>query len=113
VKRRVLAWLILGMCGLFSIAWADISTRNLFYETWIEEEIGRCRLKANLVHSRGENLRNYGEKAAAQVGFYGKSKHQLVRTMVEESVGRKPYKINYFLITAYKQHQSRSLLAVR
>jgi hypothetical protein len=113
MKGRVLVLLVLGMCALFSLARADISTRNLLYEVWIDKEIGRCRLRANLAYSRGENLRFYGEKAAAQAAFFRHSKHQLVREMIEESVGTKPYKVNYFLITAYKQNQSGSFLAAR
>jgi hypothetical protein len=113
MKGRVLVLLVLGMCALFSLARADISTRNLLYEVWIEKEIGRCSLRANLVYSRGENLRNYGKKAAAQETFYRHNKYQLVREMVEETVGTKPYKVNYFLISAYKHQQSGSLLAVR
>jgi len=113
MKGRILVWLVLGMCTVFSLAHADITTRDPFYQTWIEREIHRCQLRANLINSRGENLRYYGEKAAAQAMFYQDSKHRLVRDMVEASVGLKPYKINYFLVIAYKNHQSGSLLAAR
>jgi hypothetical protein len=113
MKGRVLVLLVLGLCALFSLARADISTRNLLYTVWIEKEIERCRIRANLAYSKGENLRHYGERAAAQASFYRHSKHLLVREMVEESVGTKPYKVNYFLISTYKHHQSGLLLAVR
>jgi hypothetical protein len=113
MKGWILLLLVLGMCTVFSLAHADITTRDPVYRTWIEREIHRCQLRANLINSKGENLRCYGEKAAAQAIFYNHSKHRLVRGMVEASVGLKPYKINYFLVVAYKNHQSGSLLAAR
>ena len=113
MKGRILLLLVLGMCTVFSLAHADITTRDPIYRTWIEREIHRCQLRASLINSKGENLRYYGEKAAAQAIFYQHSKHGLVRDMIEASVGMKPYKINYFLIVAYKNHQSGSLLAAR
>jgi hypothetical protein len=113
MKGGVLFLWVLGMCLSFSLACADISTRSLFYEVWIDREIGRCQLRAELVNSRAESLRSYGVKAAARAAFYRRSKHKLVREMIEESVGTKPYKVNYFLITAHKQHQSGTFLAAR
>jgi hypothetical protein len=113
MKGRILVLLVLGMCTVFSLAHADITTRDPFYKSWIEKEIERCQVRANLANSKGDNLRYYGEKAAAQAIFYHHSKHSLVRDMVETSVGKKPYKISYFLVIAYKNHRSGSLLAAR
>jgi hypothetical protein len=113
MKGRILLLLIFGVCTVFSLAHADITTRDPFYKTWIEKEIDRCQLRANLITSKGKNLRCYGEKAAAQAIFYHHSRHRLVRDMVEASVGMKPYKINTFLVIAYKNHQLSSLLAAR
>ena len=79
MRTGVLVLLLLGMGGLFTLAKADISTRNLLYEDRIDKEIWRCRLRAGLATSRGENLRHYGERAAAQAVFYRQSKHKLVR----------------------------------
>jgi hypothetical protein len=111
MKGKIFALLVLGMSLSLCTARADITTRDRIYKVWIENEITRCRLKANFVNSRGENLQCYGQKAVNQVVFYQHSMLRLVHDMAEESVGMQSYRINYFLIRAYKNYESLSRLA--
>jgi hypothetical protein len=106
MKGKVFICFVLSLSlGFFNVH-ADITTRAPGYRNLIEQEIARCGHKINFVNSRGENLRAYGRKAADQVVFYQNSKQQLVRDMVEESVGMQSYRINYFLIKAYKGREA-------
>ena len=111
MKGKIFALLVLGISLSLATAQADITTRDRYYKVWVENEIARCRLKANFTNSRGENLQCYGQKAANQVVFYKLSMHRLLHEMAEESVTMQSYKINYFLIMAYKNHESISYWA--
>lgn len=111
MRGKLGVFLVLGiLLGVFAVH-ADITTRALSYRALIEKEIERCQLKVDLVHSRGENLRFSGCKAADRAVFYQRRKQQLIRDMVEESVAMKPYKIKYFLIKAFKDHGPDTQLA--
>ena len=113
MKGKVFIYFAFSLSLGFFTVHADITTRAPVYQTLIEKEIARCGHKLNLVNSRGENLRAYGRKAADQVVFYRQNKQQLVREMVEESVGMQSYRINYFLIKAFKTQQAVSQLATK
>ena len=111
MRGKISVFLVLGfLLGCF-IVHADITTRAPLYRTIIEKEIARCQQKVDLVHSRGENLRLSGRKAAERAAFYQHRKQQLVRDMVEESIAMKPYTISYFLIKAFKDHGPDARLA--
>jgi hypothetical protein len=112
MRRKVVIFLVSGIILSCFAAYADITTRSPFYRSLIEKEIARCRLKIDLINSRGENLRVYGRKVAAQMVFYQHSKQQLIRNMVEESVGVQHDKVNYFLIKAFNSGGPMSQLAI-
>jgi hypothetical protein len=112
MKGRILL-LVLIMCSAFSLTRADITRREPFYKEVIDKEIVRCGIKAELRNSRGENLRLYGEQAAGRMAFYHHWQQRLIRDMIEESVGTRPCRINYYLIKAYKSYESLPSLAKR
>lgn len=72
-----------------------------FYKTCLEKKISTCRSKMTLNSSRSANLRKTSVLAAEQAVFYLSNKEMLVNEMIELEIGRKPYKVDYYLIKRF------------
>ena len=94
----VLAGLIL--CPFFNNVEADPGINEIFYKVCIEKKIVQCLEKGELINSRGENLRQYGQKRSEQAQFYQEQEERLVQKMMQQKIS-KPHKIHHFLIKAY------------
>ena len=79
-----------------------------FYETCLENKISACQSKMMLSTSKSPNLRKTSALAAKQVVFYSSHKEMLVDEMIELEIGRRPYKVDYYLIKRYYEAAERS-----
>lgn len=68
-----------------------------YYEAFIAEKIAKCQSKIELEKSRSENLRQDAAIAAEKARFLSLNTDVLIEEMVEQDIGKKPYKIDAFL----------------
>ena len=68
-----------------------------FYGACISKEICKCQAKTYLSNSRSANLRCCAAKASKKAAFLQKNKDMLITEMINNDIGVKPYKIEYFL----------------
>ena len=90
---------------MVSVAFASQSESNDqlkdFYNTCLEKKITSCQSKTVLSNSKSANLRKQSIISAEQVIFYSSNKDTLVNEMIELGIGRKLYKVDYYLIKRY------------
>jgi len=68
-----------------------------YYENCILKKIYNCQGKAVLKTSRSVNLQRKADLAARQVTFLTTNKNILIHEMVEQEIGPKRYKVEYYL----------------
>ena len=68
-----------------------------YYEGCITKKISNCNAKTVLKTSRSVNLRQKADLATRQVIFFTANKNMLINEMVEQGIGQKPYKVEYYL----------------
>jgi hypothetical protein len=67
------------------------------YKAYIDELILKCDSKAARYNSRCQNIRRDAELYRLKAEFYRTNKVQLIKDMVQEDVGIKPYQMHYYL----------------
>jgi hypothetical protein len=102
---RVKVWCIVFLAGL--MVNSSISPLNAqsapsddlakYYENCIVKKIYNCKGKTVLKTSRSVNLRRKADLAERQVTFFKTNKNLLIQEMVEQEIGPKPYKVEYYL----------------
>ena len=68
-----------------------------YYESCITKKIYNCKAKTVLKTSRSVNLRRKANLATRQVTYFTSNKTMLINEMVEQGIGQKPYKVEYYL----------------
>lgn len=68
-----------------------------FYERCIKKKISNCKAKTLLNTSRSVNLQREADLAIKKVTFFTSNKNMLINEMVEQEIGDKPYKVEYYL----------------
>ena len=68
-----------------------------YYESCIMKKIFNCNAKTVLKTSRSVNLRRKADLAKRQVTFFTSNKNVLIKEMVEQEIGQKPYKVEHYL----------------
>ena len=68
-----------------------------FYESCITKKIANCRAKTDLRNSRSVNLRRRADLAKKQMVFLTANKNMLINEMVDQEIGQKHYKVDYYL----------------
>ena len=84
---------------------------NNFYENFISEKIAKSHSKTDLKNLRSENLRLAGEKAEKEAEFLARNKDILVYEMVDQNIGKKPYKVEHYLNKRFKEYNDCIVLA--
>jgi predicted phage tail protein len=90
---------VMILSGVAQIAAESQSDGHLkkYYEACIAEKIAKCQSKTDMEKSRSKNLRLDAAMAAEKVRFLSLNMDLLVEQMVEQNVGKKFYKIDFFL----------------
>jgi hypothetical protein len=102
---KVQTILILFVITLLSLIWAlpagsqqaESERLKLFYGTYINEHIKKCENKMAMQDSRSKNLRHAAEVARLKSAYLHNYKELLIQGMIEDEVGMKPYKLDYYL----------------
>ena len=68
-----------------------------YYKNYILKCISKNKSKTNLQSSKSANLRSCGALSKQKVIFLTNNQNMLVNEMIKNQVGKKPYKIEYYL----------------
>ena len=68
-----------------------------YYEYYIMKCISKNQSKIGLQESKSANLRSCGKLSQQKVVFLTANKDMLVKEMMKNEIGKKPYKVEYFL----------------
>jgi hypothetical protein len=103
--RRLLIALvaIVGLLLAASLAHADMSQLEIYYNDYITKKIVNCKRIASMNNVESPCVVRLIEMRSAQAKFYKKHREELVKEMVESNLGKKPHKIDYFLITKFQE----------
>ena len=91
--------LVMSVIGAALVTAQSASKDQLvrYYESCIMKKIFNCNAKTVLKTSRSVNLRQKADLATRQVTFFTSNKNMLIKEMVEQEIGQKPYKVEYYL----------------
>ena len=68
-----------------------------FYKSCIQKKISNCNAKAILKTSRSANLQKKADLSIRQAAFITANKDMLINEMIDQGVGYKYYKVDYYL----------------
>ena len=70
---------------------------EMLYGSYIDELILKCYSKVARYDSKCKNIRRETDLYRLKAEFYRKNRVQLIKDMVMEDVGTKPYQMHYYL----------------
>jgi ABC-type thiamine transport system substrate-binding protein len=102
--KRLLVTLvaIVGLLLAASLAQADMSQLEMYYHDYITKKIVNCHRIASMNNVESPCVVQLIEMRSAQAKFYREHREELVKEMVESDLGKKPYKVDYFLISKFQ-----------
>jgi hypothetical protein len=68
-----------------------------FYESCIQKKISNCDAKTVLKTSRSGNLQRKADLSIRQIQFVTTNKDMLINEMLDQGIGYKEYKVEYYL----------------
>jgi len=98
--------LVIGIILSAAITHADPGVKESFYRNCIDCRIKNCDLKAELLNSKYQHIRQWARRSSEEAKFYRDRKEQLIQALVQQNVEEKPYKVDYFLIQAYTDYDN-------
>jgi ABC-type thiamine transport system substrate-binding protein len=93
---------IAGLLLVASLAYADMSQLEMYYNDQITKKIVNCKRIASMENHTNSCMVQLIEMRSAQAEFYKKHREELVKEMVDSNLGKKPHKIDHFLITKFQ-----------
>jgi hypothetical protein len=106
MKQSLTALIILsGVLLMINFSQADSSHLYAYYDSYMTEKITNCQRIATISNCQNSPLADLVKMRALQAEFYNTYRTELVENMVASDVGKKPYKIDYFLIKQFKNGQ--------
>ena len=99
----VLVIILSGMLLAASIANADNSQLELYYNDCITKKIANCERIASAKNHKSPCMVRLVVMRSAQAKFYKKHREEIVKEMVARNIGKEPHKIDYFLITKFQE----------
>jgi len=94
---------IVGLLMADSLANADSSPLEFYYNDCITKKIVNCERIASMKNHKNSCMVRLVEMRSAQAKFYREHREELVKEMVESDLGKKPHKIDYFLISKFQE----------
>jgi hypothetical protein len=94
---------IVGLLLVASLAHADMSQLELYYNDHITKKIVNCKRIASTKNHNNPCMIRLIEMRSAQAKFYRKHREELAKEMVVSNIGMEPHKIDYFLITKFQE----------
>ncbi len=82
----------------------DDSRLETYYNKYISGKIADCSRTASIFSKCcNTRMKKLVEMRASQARFYKENREKLVKEMLANGVGEKPYKIDYFLISRFQK----------
>lgn len=94
---------VVGLPLVASLAYADMSQLELYYNDCITKKIVNCERISSMKNHKNSCMAQLVEMRSAQAKFYRKHRKELVKEMVENDLGKEPHKIDYFLISKLQE----------
>jgi hypothetical protein len=94
---------IAGLLLSASLARADMSQLEMYYNDYITKKIVNCKRIASMNNVESPCVVRLIEMRSAQAKFYRKHREEQVKEMVESNLGKKPHKIDHFLVTKFQE----------
>lgn len=118
MKKLAIFLIVCGVVGMglnLSIAWAENSSAENSYRTYIEKRIEKCESQAKRAEAcTSSNLMCDGKIASQQAAYYRDHREDLVSAMMKAEVPASPHAMDFFLISAYfKTAPSHSVYCLR
>jgi hypothetical protein len=67
------------------------------YGAYIDRCISQCEVKASLIDSRSEKIRQAAAMHCLMAGFLKANKTELIKDMIAQDIGTQEYKMDYYL----------------
>jgi hypothetical protein len=110
MKKLIAALIILlGVLLTVNFSQADSSQLQSYYNDFITKKIANCERIASIDNHQNSCVVKLVKMRALQAEFYKKYKKQLIEAMVVNNVGTESYKVDYFLITQFKNRGQYAL----
>ena len=93
---------VVGLLLVASLAHADKSQLELYYNDQITNKIVNCKRIASKKNHDNPCMIRLVEMRSAQAKFFRMHREELVKEMVRSNIGTKPHKIDHFLITKFQ-----------
>ena len=104
MKRLMITLMaIAGLLLTASLAHADMSQLEMYYNDYITKKIVNCERIASMENHTNSCMVRLVEMRSAQAKFYREHREELVKEMVESNFGKKPHKIDHFLIGKFQE----------
>ncbi len=84
-----------------SFSYADTTTKESYYGDCISKKIAQCELVASMGGGTPASVKRCAEIRRLQADFYKAHRDELVAEMVRRNIAPEPYKVDYFLTTAF------------
>jgi hypothetical protein len=94
---------IVGLLLVASLAHADMSQLELYYNDHITKKIVNCKRIASTKNQNNPCMVRLVEMRSAQAKFYKRHREELVKEMVARNIGTEQHKIDYFLTTKFQE----------
>ncbi|MGD8372098.1 MAG: hypothetical protein PVF76_03565 [Syntrophobacterales bacterium] len=82
---------------------AESGQLESYYNDCVTKKIANCKRIASTSTGKSSSMIRLVEIRTAQAKFYRNHREELVKEMVARNIGKKQYKIDYFLITKFKE----------
>lgn len=106
-KIFVIATMIMVVIFMGAVSAAGQSGENeqlrKYYKDYISKCISKNQSKADLQDSKSANLRSCGALSKQKVIYLTNNQNTLINELVDNQVGTKPYKIEYYLNKRFHQ----------
>ncbi|SRR6056297_63677 len=109
-KGAMTLMIVLSVLFMASLAAAGNSQLEHYYNDYVTDKIMNCCKTASLLnHCQNCRMKELKEMRAAQAKFYEQNRTELVKSMLKNEVGKISYKIDYLLITHFKNREQDKL----
>lgn len=109
MKKVIIIFMFMAALGILVVAntySGDDAGLKLYYNDYLSMKIENCKRTASLFDTC-YNFRMYEviKMRAEQAKFYEDNREELIDMMLLNGVGKKPHKIDYFLINQFKDRR--------
>lgn len=109
MKKVIIIFMFMVVLGIFVVANTysdDDAGFKAYYNDYLSMKIENCKRTASLF-DKCYNFRMYDviKMRAAQARFYAENREELVEMMLSKGIGKKPHKIDYFLVNQFKDRK--------